>query len=81
MASAVRNSCASGYRPFEMQQNAEVIDTLALDFGPYETVNRWKSMPGCDEFVGARYYFLVKRPHFKGKVEVFNTAVYSFAQA
>ena len=35
--------------------DTEVIDTFTLDFGPYEPVNRWKRMPECDEFVGARY--------------------------
>lgn len=27
---------------------------LTLEFGPIETVHRWKRMPECDEFVGAR---------------------------
>eukprot|EP00094_Tigriopus_californicus_P002749 TCALIF_02651-PA protein Name:"Similar to LZTR1 Leucine-zipper-like transcriptional regulator 1 (Homo sapiens)" AED:0.15 eAED:0.32 QI:1/0.33/0/1/1/0.75/4/0/1163 len=27
---------------------------ITLDFGPFETVNRWLKMPDCDEFVGAR---------------------------
>lgn len=30
------------------------FDGLALEFGPLETVHRWKRMPECDEFVGAR---------------------------
>lgn len=42
-------------RPFEIDGDVEAIDTLSLDFGRYETVNRWKGMPECDEFVGARY--------------------------
>ena len=25
---------------------------LSLDFGPFETVHKWKRMPDCDEFVG-----------------------------
>ncbi|XP_020285285.1 leucine-zipper-like transcriptional regulator 1 isoform X2 [Pseudomyrmex gracilis] len=29
-------------------------ECLTLDFGPFETVHRWKRMPECDEFVGAR---------------------------
>ena len=29
-------------------------DSLTLDFGPFETVFRWRKMPDCDEFVGAR---------------------------
>ena len=30
-------------------------ECLTLDFGPFETVHKWKRMPSCDEFVGARY--------------------------
>lgn len=41
-------------RPFEIDGNVEAIDTLSLDFGRCVTVNRWKGMPECDEFVGAR---------------------------
>jgi len=42
-------------RPFEIDGSVEAIDTLSLDFGRrFETVNRWKGMPECDEFVGAR---------------------------
>lgn len=29
--------------------------TLTIEFGPFETVHRWKRMPDCDEFVGTRY--------------------------
>ena len=29
-------------------------DCLTLDFGPFESVHRWRKMPECDEFVGAR---------------------------
>jgi len=29
-------------------------ECLTLDFGPFETVHKWKRMPSCDEFVGAR---------------------------
>ena len=42
--------------------DTEVIDTLTLDFGPYEPVNRWKRMPECDEFVGARYNAVLMIP-------------------
>lgn len=28
--------------------------TLHLDFSPIETINQWKRMLECDEFVGAR---------------------------
>jgi N-acetylneuraminic acid mutarotase len=27
---------------------------LTVDFGPFEVIHRWKKMPECDEFVGAR---------------------------
>ncbi|PFX31709.1 Leucine-zipper-like transcriptional regulator 1 [Stylophora pistillata] len=40
-------------RPFD-DVDVEAIDTLSLDFGRFERVNRWKGMPECDEFVGAR---------------------------
>jgi hypothetical protein len=32
----------------------ESAECLTLDFGPFETVHKWTSMPECDEFVGAR---------------------------
>ena len=32
----------------------ESQDCLTLDFGPFEEVHRWRQMPECDEFVGAR---------------------------
>ena len=33
---------------------SETAECLTLDFGPFETVHRWRKMPACDEFVGAR---------------------------
>ena len=39
-------------RPSEFDSNYS--ECLTLDFGPFETVHRWKRMPECDEFVGAR---------------------------
>ena len=33
----------------------EIDNGLTLEFGPFETVHRWKRMLECDEFVGARY--------------------------
>lgn len=30
------------------------VSALTLEIGPFETVHRWKRMPECDEFVGAR---------------------------
>ncbi|KAI8783129.1 leucine-zipper-like transcriptional regulator 1 isoform X1 [Biomphalaria glabrata] len=32
----------------------ESTECLMLDFGPIEIVHMWRSMPECDEFVGAR---------------------------
>ena len=40
----------------------ESTECLTLDFGPFETVHRWKRMPECDEFVGARYGRLLFSP-------------------
>lgn len=34
--------------------NVATAECLTLDFGPFETVHRWRRMPECDEFVGAR---------------------------
>lgn len=48
-------SHCSPLRPFEIEGDVEAIDSLSLDFERYERVNRWKGMPECDEFVGARY--------------------------
>jgi hypothetical protein len=36
------------------RDSSDIFESLTLDFGPYETVHRWKRMPACDEFVGAR---------------------------
>ncbi len=33
----------------------ESAESLSLDFGPFETVHKWKKMPDCDEFVGFKY--------------------------
>jgi len=33
---------------------SESAECLTLDFGPFETVHRWRKMPECDEFVGPR---------------------------
>ena len=52
---ATGSHCSPPLRPFEIDGDVEAIDSLSLDFGRYERVNRWKGMPECDEFVGARY--------------------------
>lgn len=51
---ATGSHCSPPLRPFEIDGDVEAIDSLSLDFGRYERVNRWKGMPECDEFVGAR---------------------------
>ena len=38
----------------------ESAECLTLDFGPFETVHKWRCMPECDEFVGARLFLLPK---------------------
>ncbi|KAK9702987.1 Kelch motif [Popillia japonica] len=47
-----------------------LFDGLALEFGPLETVHRWKRMPECDEFVGAR--------RSKHTVVAYKEAIYVF---
>lgn len=34
---------------------SDSVEYLTLNFGPFETVHRWRRLPQCDEFVGARY--------------------------
>ncbi|XP_028136703.1 leucine-zipper-like transcriptional regulator 1 [Diabrotica virgifera virgifera] len=43
---------------------------LTLEIGPFETVHRWKRMPECDEFVGAR--------RSKHTVVAYKDAIYVF---
>ena len=45
-------------------------DCLTLDFGPAETVHKWRKMPECAEFVGAR--------RSKHTVVAYKDAVYVF---
>ncbi|XP_070571982.1 leucine-zipper-like transcriptional regulator 1 [Ptychodera flava] len=48
----------------------ENAEGLTLDFGPFETVHRWRRMPECDEFVGAR--------RSKHTVVAYKDAIYVF---
>uniref|UniRef100_A0AAY4BLD7 BTB domain-containing protein n=1 Tax=Denticeps clupeoides TaxID=299321 RepID=A0AAY4BLD7_9TELE len=32
---------------------SDSVEYLTLNFGPFETVHRWRRLPPCDEFVGA----------------------------
>ncbi|XP_053375125.1 leucine-zipper-like transcriptional regulator 1 [Mercenaria mercenaria] len=58
-------------RGMEFDHNwPESSECLTLDFGPFETVHRWKRMPECDEFVGAR--------RSKHTVVAYKEAVYVF---
>lgn len=51
--------------------SSQVFDNgLTLYFGPFETVHRWKRMPECDEFVGAR--------RSKHTVVAYKEAIYVF---
>ncbi|PIK58930.1 putative leucine-zipper-like transcriptional regulator 1, partial [Apostichopus japonicus] len=43
---------------------------VVIDSGPFETVHRWKRMPACDEFVGAR--------RSKHTVVAYKDAIYVF---
>ena len=40
----------------EQLRNPNELDiSLRMEFGPFETVHKWKRMSECYEFVGARY--------------------------
>lgn len=39
---------------FDENPYLESFESLALDFGPAETVHHWAKLPECDEFVGSR---------------------------
>lgn len=40
----------------EQLRNPNELDiSLRMEFGPFETVHKWKRMSECFEFVGARY--------------------------
>lgn len=45
-------------------------NVLTLEFGRFETVHKWKRMPECDEFVGAR--------RSKHTVVAYKDAIYVF---
>ncbi|XP_029475633.1 leucine-zipper-like transcriptional regulator 1 [Rhinatrema bivittatum] len=49
---------------------SESVEYLTLNFGPYETVHRWRRLPPCDEFVGAR--------RSKHTVVAYKDAIYVF---
>lgn len=39
---------------FDHSWGDNAAECLTLDFGPFETVHKWKRLPSCDEFVGSR---------------------------
>lgn len=42
----------------EQLRNPNELDiSLRMEFGPFETVHKWKRMSECYEFVGARYEY------------------------
>lgn len=51
-------SMGSGLKRSDSQVSSgdyiEGDDGMTLDFGPSEQVHRWRRLPECDEFVGAR---------------------------
>jgi len=51
MASKCAEAAESPSSDISWLDNAEC---LTLDFGPFEMVHKWRRMPSCDEFVGAR---------------------------
>ncbi|XP_013413194.1 leucine-zipper-like transcriptional regulator 1 isoform X2 [Lingula anatina] len=55
---------------FDHHNWTESAECLTLDFGPFETVHRWRRMPECDEFVGAR--------RSKHTVVAYKEAIYVF---
>ena len=40
---------------FDENPCLESFESLALDFGPAETVHHWEKLLECDEFVGSRF--------------------------
>lgn len=49
---------------------SDSVEYLTLNFGPFETVHRWRRLPPCDEFVGAR--------RSKHTVVAYKDAIYVF---
>uniref|UniRef100_A0A669QNB4 Leucine zipper like transcription regulator 1 n=1 Tax=Phasianus colchicus TaxID=9054 RepID=A0A669QNB4_PHACC len=49
---------------------SDSVEYLTLNFGPFETVHRWRRLPPCDEFVGAR--------RSKHTVVAYRDAIYVF---
>ena len=54
MASAAPSQNPAPHNPNPGPAKASLDGCLTLDFGPFETIHRWRKMPECAEFVGAR---------------------------
>ncbi|XP_018015069.1 leucine-zipper-like transcriptional regulator 1 isoform X2 [Hyalella azteca] len=70
MSGAVAASYRDPHGLVESGEEPPGLESLSLDFGPYEKVHRWTCMPECDEFVGAR--------RSKHTVVAYKEAVYVF---
>lgn len=44
----------SQFQNNKSKEKNDVDNALTLEFGPFETVHKWKRMIECNEFVGAR---------------------------
>ena len=51
-------------RPSSRKSDLHQWQEVTIDTGPFETVHRWRRMPECDEFVGARYVFSMGNLYF-----------------
>ncbi|XP_050307728.1 leucine-zipper-like transcriptional regulator 1 [Anthonomus grandis grandis] len=60
----------SGAGPTVGDSITTLSEALTLEIGPFEAVHRWKSLPECDEFVGAR--------RSKHTMVAYNDAIYVF---
>lgn len=48
----------------EQLRNPRDLDVnLKMEFGPFETIHKWKLLSECNEFVGARYLFQLYLRH------------------
>ena len=54
MASSASFQYHASHSPNPGSAKDSLDSCLTLDFGPFETIHRWRKMPECAEFVGAR---------------------------
>lgn len=43
----------------QLRNPSELDISLKMEFGPFETVHKWKRMSECYEFVGARFVIAI----------------------